>query len=60
MALISNAITRQALDSVQLETNFRELQARVHPDRHVRASDADQRADLRPCVARNEGQVYGA
>ncbi|MBK9623308.1 MAG: Fe-S protein assembly co-chaperone HscB [Rhodocyclaceae bacterium] len=49
-----NLPQRQALDSVQLETNFRELQARVHPDRHVRASDADQRLAMQWASRVNE------
>ena len=49
-----NLSQRQALDIAQLETNFRDLQARVHPDRHVRASAADQRLAMQWASRVNE------
>ena len=45
---------RQALDATQLEANFRELQTRVHPDRHVQASDADKRQAMQWATRVNE------
>jgi molecular chaperone HscB len=49
-----NLPQRQALDATELESNFRELQAYVHPDRHVRASDADQRLAMQWASRVNE------
>jgi molecular chaperone HscB len=43
------------LDLVQLESAYREVQARVHPDRHAAAGDAQQRVAMQWATAANEG-----
>ncbi len=45
---------RQGLDVASLEANFRELQGRVHPDRHVQATDADRRLAMQWATRVNE------
>jgi molecular chaperone HscB len=42
------------LDLAQLETAFRGIQSRVHPDRFVRASDAERRASMQSATQVNE------
>lgn len=44
----------QALDLPQLDANFRELQARVHPDKHAQGSAADQRLAMQWATRLNE------
>ncbi|MFC3146612.1 Fe-S protein assembly co-chaperone HscB [Piscinibacterium candidicorallinum] len=43
------------VDLVQLESAYREVQARVHPDRHAAAGDAQQRVAMQWATAANEG-----
>jgi molecular chaperone HscB len=43
-----------ALDAVALERAYREIQARVHPDRHAHAGDAERRASLQWTTRVNE------
>jgi len=43
-----------ALDAEALERSYREIQARVHPDRFVRAGDAERRASLQWTTRVNE------
>jgi molecular chaperone HscB len=45
---------QQALDPDLLDRNFRELQARVHPDRHAHAGAADQRLAMQWATRVNE------
>ena len=49
-----NLPQQQALDLVRLEANFHQLQARVHPDRHLKASDADRRLAMQWASRVNE------
>lgn len=44
----------QGIDAPALETRFREVQARVHPDKHAHASDADQRLAMQWATQVNE------
>lgn len=43
-----------ALDAAALERAYREIQARVHPDRYARAGDAERRASLQWTTRVNE------
>jgi len=43
-----------ALDAEALERSYREIQARVHPDRFARAGDAERRASLQWTTRVNE------
>ena len=43
-----------ALDAAALETAYREIQSRVHPDRHAAAGDAARRASMQWTVRVNE------
>ncbi|MFA7269244.1 MAG: Fe-S protein assembly co-chaperone HscB [Sterolibacterium sp.] len=45
---------RFGLDTAELERLFRELQARVHPDRHVSLSEAEQRLAMQWSTQANE------
>lgn len=49
-----NLPRQQALDKRCLEANFRELQTRVHPDRHLNASDTDRRLAMQWASRVNE------
>ncbi|MDO8176679.1 MAG: Fe-S protein assembly co-chaperone HscB [Undibacterium sp.] len=42
------------LDQAQLDTAFREVQSRVHPDRFVQASDAEKRVAMQWSTRANE------
>jgi molecular chaperone HscB len=44
----------QALDLAVLEQRFREVQAKVHPDKHAQASDADRRLAMQWATRVNE------
>jgi molecular chaperone HscB len=44
----------QALDGVRLDANYHQLQGRVHPDRHLSASDADRRLAMQWASRVNE------
>ncbi|HET7772425.1 MAG TPA: Fe-S protein assembly co-chaperone HscB [Burkholderiaceae bacterium] len=46
---------RFELDIAQLESAYREVQGRVHPDRHAAAGDAQQRVAMQWATAANEG-----
>ncbi len=46
---------RFELDLAQLESAYREVQGRVHPDRHAAAGDAQQRVAMQWATAANEG-----
>ena len=43
-----------AIDSAQLDSAFRELQGRVHPDKFVSASDAERRVAMQWATRANE------
>ncbi|MCG2583200.1 Fe-S protein assembly co-chaperone HscB [Massilia sp. TS11] len=45
---------RFAVDSAALEAAYREIQARVHPDKFVNASDAEQRVAMQWATRANE------
>lgn len=45
---------RYGLDTAELERLYRELQTRVHPDRHVGLSDAEQRLAMQWSTHANE------
>jgi len=42
------------LDLARLEESYRRLQARVHPDRFVQASDAERRSSMQSSMRANE------
>lgn len=44
----------QAIDAGELDARFRELQARVHPDRHAHAGESDQRLAMQWATRVNE------
>ena len=44
----------QGIDLAELETKYREIQARVHPDKHVHGSNADQRLAMQWATRINE------
>lgn len=44
----------QGIDGALLEAKFREVQARVHPDKHAHATDADQRLAMQWATRVNE------
>ncbi len=44
----------QGLDAAALEAKFREVQARVHPDRHAHAPESDQRLAMQWATRVNE------
>jgi molecular chaperone HscB len=48
---------RQALDVAQLESTYRDLQAKVHPDRHAHLSDAEQRVAMQWATRVNEAYL---
>lgn len=48
---------RQALDAGQLESFYRDLQARVHPDKHAHLSDAEQRVAMQWATRVNEAYL---
>lgn len=50
--------TRYRIDTDALELAYRDLQSRVHPDRHAAASDAQKRVALQASARVNE--AYGA
>lgn len=43
-----------ALDSARLERSYRDLQTRVHPDRHAAASEAERRVAMQWATRANE------
>jgi molecular chaperone HscB len=43
-----------ALEADSLERSYREIQARIHPDRHVQAGDAERRASMQWTTRVNE------
>lgn len=43
-----------ALDAVALERSYRDLQSRIHPDRHAHAGDAERRASMQWSTRVNE------
>jgi molecular chaperone HscB len=45
---------RQGLDLAALDARYREVQARVHPDKHAHAGDADQRIAMQWSTRINE------
>lgn len=45
---------RQALDTGRLEALYRDIQARVHPDKHAHLSDAEQRMAMQWATHVNE------
>lgn len=45
---------RQALDAERLESLYRDIQARVHPDRHAHLSDSDKRLAMQWATRVNE------
>ncbi len=45
---------RQVLDLAELEAKYRDIQARVHPDKHVHGSDSDQRLSMQWATRINE------
>jgi molecular chaperone HscB len=48
---------RQDLDAARLETVYRDLQARVHPDKHAHLSDAEQRLAMQWATRVNEAYL---
>ncbi len=44
-----------AIDAAQLDSAYRELQSRVHPDRFVSATDAEKRVAMQWATRANEG-----
>lgn len=48
---------RQALDEIELESRYRELQAKVHPDRHAHLTDAEQRLAMQWATRVNEAYL---
>jgi molecular chaperone HscB len=48
---------RQGLDAAQLETLYRDLQARVHPDKHAHLSPAEQRVAMQQATRVNEAYL---
>jgi molecular chaperone HscB len=48
---------QQALDVDRLETLYRKLQARVHPDKHAHLSDAEQRMAMQSATRVNEAYL---
>lgn len=49
-----NLPQRFALDGPALDAAFREVQAKVHPDRHAHGSEADKRAAMQWATRANE------
>jgi molecular chaperone HscB len=48
---------RQGLDATRLETLYRDLQARVHPDKHAHLSPAEQRVAMQQATRVNEAYL---
>lgn len=44
-----------ALDTTELERRYREVQSRVHPDKHAHLGDADRRVAMQWATRINEG-----
>ncbi len=44
----------QGIDAAQLDARFRDVQAKVHPDKHAHATDADQRLAMQWATRVNE------
>lgn len=48
---------RQMLDELELETRYRDLQTKVHPDKHAHLTDADQRLAMQWATRVNEAYL---
>lgn len=48
---------RQDIDAIELETRYRDLQARVHPDRHAHLPPAEQRVAMQQATRVNEAYL---
>jgi molecular chaperone HscB len=48
---------RQALDEIELERLYRDIQSRVHPDKHAHRSDGDQRLAMQWATKVNEAYL---
>ena len=48
---------QQGLDAVQLEALYRDIQARVHPDKHAHLSDSDKRLAMQWATRVNEAYL---
>jgi molecular chaperone HscB len=48
---------RQELDSIRLEELYREIQAKVHPDRHAHLSDSEKRMAMQWATHVNEAYL---
>lgn len=48
---------RQAVDELELETRYRDLQTKVHPDKHAHLTDADQRLAMQWATRVNEAYL---
>ena len=48
---------RQAVDELALEGHYRDIQARVHPDRHAHLSDTDRRLAMQWATRVNEAYL---
>ncbi len=45
---------RQGIDAAELDARFRDIQARVHPDKHAHAAEADRRLAMQWATRVNE------
>ena len=45
---------KQGIDLTELESRFRDIQAKVHPDKHAHGSDSDQRLSMQWATRVNE------
>ncbi|MGH8707646.1 MAG: Fe-S protein assembly co-chaperone HscB, partial [Burkholderiales bacterium] len=43
-----------AVDAAALESAYRDIQSRIHPDRHAHAGDAERRASMQWTTRVNE------
>jgi molecular chaperone HscB len=48
---------RQALDELELERRYRDIQAQVHPDKHAHLADADKRLAMQWATRVNEAYL---
>lgn len=48
---------RQALDELELERTYRDIQGQVHPDKHVQLPDADRRLAMQWATKVNEAYL---